>query len=359
LPQGALGALLAVSTAGYMLASFAAGWLLRHMRLGGLLALSCFATAASLLGYASAPTWAVVVAFGSLAGLGAGAIDAGINAYVASQYGPRTVNWLHACYGIGAASGPLLMGAVLMHGRGWERGYVVVGLAQLGLAAAFAASHRAWPSAPTDTHLLRPGRTRYSDTLRLPIARWSMAAFFVYTGLEAAVGAWCYSLLTLGRGFPIDVAAFWVSAFWVGLSAGRIGAGAIATRLRVEALLALALAGLALGAALVWLAPVRGAELIGLALLGLAAGPIFPTLIAATPGRVGAAHAANAIGFQIAAAALGQSLLPAAIGIAAGAFGVEVVGPGLLAAALALGLVSLHSAAIVASSERRTLARAR
>ena len=145
LPQGALGGLLATATAGYVAASFAAGWLLRRMRIGGLLALSCLATALSLLGYASAPAWLAVVAWGALAGLGAGAIDAGINAYVASHHSARTVNWLHACYGIGAAAGPALMSAVLMRGLGWERGYLLVGGAQLALAAAFAASYGRWP----------------------------------------------------------------------------------------------------------------------------------------------------------------------------------------------------------------------
>ena len=359
LPQEALGALLAVSTIGYMGTSFAAGSLLRHMRIGGLLALSCLATAASLLGYASAPNWVVVVAFGSLAGLGAGAIDAGINAYVASHHSPRTVSWLHACYGVGAASGPALMSAVLMRGLGWERGYVIIGLAQLGLAAAFAASYRHWPAIrsldPSDS----AAGARLRDTLHLPAVRWAIAAFFLYTGIEAAAGAWSYSLFALARGFAMPVAAFWVSAFWCGLTAGRVGAGFAASRLSVEVLLAFALGGLVTGAALVWLPPVRGAELVGVALLGLGAGPIFPTLIAATPRRVGAAHAANAVGFQIAAAALGQSLLPALVGLLAGALGLEVVAPSLFAAALALSAICLQWAPSSASSERRTLARAR
>ncbi len=344
LPQGALGALLAVTTSGYVAASFAAGWLLRRLRIGDLLALSCLATAASLVGYASASSWAELVAFGSLAGLGAGAIDAGINAYVASHHGPRTVSWLHACYGVGAAAGPALMSAVLARGQGWERGYWLVGLAQLALAGAFGASHRAWPAPQSGPGGSDSPQARASlrDTLRLPAARWGAAAFLVYTGLEAAAGAWSYSVLAVARGFEMQTAAFWVSAFWAGLTAGRIAAGALANRLSAESLLGLALGGIALGALLVWLPPLRGAELAGLALLGLGAGPVFPTLIAATPARVGLAHADNAVGVQIAFAALGQSLLPAALGIAAGALGLEVVGPSLFAAALALGAIVLR-----------------
>src|SRR5262249_26834888 len=128
----------------------------------------------------------------------------------------------------------------------------------------------------------------------------------------------------------------------------------------------LALAGLAAGAALVWLPPVRGAELAGVALLGLACGPIFPTLIATTPQRVGTGHAANAVGVQIAAAALGQSLLPAPLGLLAGTLGLEAIGPSLALAIAALTWIAArvrraaaaHSSASTASSARRTLARA-
>src|SRR5262245_40951667 len=270
LPQGALGALLVAATTGYMSASFAAGWLIQRLRVGGLLALSCAATAVSLLGYATAPAWAIVVAWGLLAGAGAGAIDAGINAYVASRHSARTVNWLHACYGVGAAAGPALMSAVLARGLGWERGYLLVASAQVALAIAFAATYRRWPAAsarpagdPASAETLRA-------TLRLTSVRWGAAAFFVYTGLEAAVGAWSYSLLALSRGFALPVAAFWVSAFWMGLTGGRVLAGALAGAAAPESVLRAALACLALGTALVWLAPVRGAELGGLALVGLA-----------------------------------------------------------------------------------------
>ena len=96
LAQDALGALLVATTTGYVLSSFASGPLLARLGLGALLALSCLATAASLIGYALAGAWPLLVALGVLAGLGAGAIDAGINGYVATNHSPRALNLLHA-----------------------------------------------------------------------------------------------------------------------------------------------------------------------------------------------------------------------------------------------------------------------
>jgi fucose permease len=339
LPQAALGELLALVTTGYVAASFGAGWALRRVRLGAWLALAAGASAAALLGYAVAPAWALLVPFGLLAGLGAGAIDAGLNAYVATRHDARAVNWLHACFGVGASASPAVLGAVLAHGLPWQRGYALAGAAELALAAAFALSSGAWPPTPSGVEAADGAAGALRETLRLPAARWSAAAFFAYTGLEAAAGAWSYSLLALARGFDVAVAASWVSGFWLGLTAGRVAAGALAGALRAPTMLAGALGGVALSAACVWLAPVHGAELAGVAGLGLAAGPIFPTLIALTPNRVGPAHVANAVGLQIASAALGQAAFPAAVGIAAGAFGLEAIGPALCVAAVALAAI--------------------
>jgi hypothetical protein len=88
----------------------------------------------------------------------------------------------------------------------------------------------------------------------------------------------------------------------------------------------------------------------GLVVMGLSSAPIFPSLIAATPERVGTVHTANAIGFQIAAAALGQSLLPGGMGGLADRFGLEIIGPATFFAVLAL--LGLHEALAAAGRTR-------
>src|SRR5262245_41911334 len=138
LPLDALGALLVMFTIGYLISSFSSGRLLTAMSVGTLLALSCLATAASLIGCALTPAWEVMVALGVLAGLGAGAIDAGLNTFAAIQFSARMVNWLHTCYGIGAAAGPVIMTSVLAMRQPWQRGYAIVGGGQLMLAFCFA-----------------------------------------------------------------------------------------------------------------------------------------------------------------------------------------------------------------------------
>lgn len=146
LPIDALGGLLVSYTAGYLVSSFGSGRMLTRASVGALLALNCLATGVSLLGYAGASHWRLVVALGALAGLGAGAIDAGLNTYAATHFSAGMVNWLHAFYGVGALSGPILMTRALRSGPQWQWGYAIVGGGQLALAACFGLTLRRWNS---------------------------------------------------------------------------------------------------------------------------------------------------------------------------------------------------------------------
>ena len=335
LPLDALGALLIMSTGGYVVSSFSSGRILKHIYVGALLALSCLATGLALLGYAVAPTWPYMVCLGLVAGAGAGAIDAAINTYAATYHGTRMLNALHAFYGIGAAIGPLLMTQALGRGLGWQRAYVWVGGAQLLLAVCFASSRHRWPAAAEHGGGTASAAAALS-TLRLPVAWGGIAAFFVYTGVEATAGAWSYTLLTEGSAMDARSAGFWVSAYWAGLTVGRVLIGVFGGRISDGVLLRGCIVLIVLNALLISLDLHSGVTGISLVVIGVACGPVFPSLIAGTPARVGSAHTANLVGFQVAAAAFGQALLPALVGILADRLGIAIVGPFILVAAIVL-----------------------
>ena len=122
LPVSQLGPLLALIMAGYLASSFLSGALVARWGVGRLLVWSNVLIVVSCSGYALAPRWGVMLACGLLAGLGAGAIDAGINAYTAAHFAPRVMSWLHGSWGLGAALGPLIMTAVLASGLAWRWG---------------------------------------------------------------------------------------------------------------------------------------------------------------------------------------------------------------------------------------------
>ena len=341
----ALGVLLMAATAGYIASSATSGRVLRHMNLGGVLALSCLLTALALIGYTASPHWWMLVPLAAILGVGGGGIDAALNTYAATHHGPRVLNWLHACYGIGAALGPLIMTGVLSRGLPWQRGYVIVGAGQLILAAAFGATRPLWPTttgSPVDTSrsnaAVLPATIR--QTLALPAARLAAATFVVYAGVEASLGAWTYTWLTAARGLPPTEAGAIVSLYWGGLTAGRVLAATTAEGLPPGRLLNLALGGVLAGMLVIVLGSGAVAAAIGIGLAGCACGPIFPTLVATTPARLGAAHTANAVGLQIAAAGLGLSIVPAIVGLAADTYGVGIIAS--LLVILALGLIGIY-----------------
>jgi len=338
LPLDALGLLLAFTTAGYLTSSFSAGRILRALPIGTVLALSTAAAATALLGFALTPAWPLMVVLGFLAGLGGGAVDAGLNAYGAANFSARTLNWLHAFFGLGTTLGPLIVTVVLSSGFSWRWSYVVVGSAQVMLALTFYLTRGRWlrESRVDPAYLAPPSPARTRDTLRRPGVWLGMLVFFIYTGVELVAGQWSYSLLTLERGVAAGAAGIWVSLYWGGLMVGRVLFGVIADRVPLAGTLRACMLATAVGALLFWLEPTRLLSLVGLVMIGFFLAPIFASLISLTPARVGVAHADSAIGFQIAAAGLGGAVLTGLVGIVARALGLWVVGASLLFFALLL-----------------------
>jgi len=341
LPLEALGPYFLAGTAGYFLASFNSGHLVHRWGVGRVLAASSLLTTLCVLGCALAPAWSLIVGLSFFSGLGAGAIDAGINTYAALRFTPRHLNWLHAGWGIGAATGPAIMTAVLSSGGVWRWGYLAVAAALALLTLGFGATIRRWSlDAAPEAAPAPPSRRR--DTLARPTVWLTIGIFMIYSGIEASAGQWTYSLLVEARGVPAVSAGLWVSLYWGALTAGRFLIGTLANRLPPLRLLRCAMAGTAAGLILLASRAGHGLAAVGLAATGFALAPIFPMLIALTPRRFAANHVANTVGLQVAGACLGLAGFPPAIGVLANRFGLEVL-PGILIAATC-AMFFLHEA---------------
>jgi fucose permease len=340
-PISQLGSLLFASMCGYLTCSSLSGPLSVRFGLGGVLLVGALAMAIAQGGYALAPAWWVMVTLATLSGSGCGTLDGALNQFAASHFSPRSINWMHACFGLGASISPLAMTAILTRGGSWRWGYAMVSSSLILVAIAIAATIRQWQETRA-SDAPQPASERDEPGVLGQVAVWiNVAIFFLYCAAEAATGQLAFSLLTESRGIGVTFAGWCVGVYWGSLTFGRFLFGAAAARWSAPALLRVATVVTPIGALWFWLARTPVGAMGSLALFGLALAPVFPLLIGETPVRMGKNLARHAIGLQMAAACLGGAAGPGLAGVAARRLGLEsVLGPMVVAAALLM--LALH-----------------
>jgi len=336
IPLDAIGMFLTACVTGYMTSSFLSGFLLSRIGVGRMLAASCLLTGLALIGYTLVPQWWMMVLLGVIAGLGAGAIDAGLNTYVAAHFGEGLMQWLHASWGVGITLGPLIMTLGLTAMNTWRFGYQMVGGFQLALAVGFTLTLALWnqnhtPPGGEAEKKLTDYKTPIGETLRQPQVWLSVMLFFLYVGAETALGTWTYTLLTESRAVDKTLAGFFAGSYWFTFTIGRIAAGMFASRVGVHKLVLGGLAGALLGAGLLIWNPSELANVAAVAVIGFSIAPIFPAMMSGTRTRVGDHFAANTIGMQMAATGFGTAVIPGLMGVLARQMSLEIIPVGLLA----------------------------
>ena len=247
-PLAALGVLTLTMTVCAALSAGFAGRIVARVGTGVVVAASCLMTALALVGFSVAPSFAWLVLLGIPLGAGGGAVDASLNHFVAAHYSSRHMNWLHGFWGVGATTGPAVMGLALASPGGWTRGILALGLAQLTLAALLWATLSLWRRErcqPADT-----AATGEPPVVFKPVAHRALwlapLCFLFYVAAEMGTGLWAASILVNDRGINLPQAGFWVSVYFGSITAGRFGVGLVSERLgnrrlvRLGATLALA-----------------------------------------------------------------------------------------------------------------------
>jgi fucose permease len=325
-----LGLLLACGSVGYLVASIGYGRV--HARVGTGLALTVGGGLLGIgaLGFAVAPAFWVVSVSAVMLGLGGGLIDAGMNAHAALAFDIRSINLLHAAYGVGATAGPLVITLSLGAGGSWRAGYAVLALTQIGLLAATLRPRHSW--SVSDAGAEEGSAPVVSRMVLL------LAPFLVYTGVEVGAGQWAFTLLTESRGMSVTAAGTWVAAYWGGLTVGRFGLGLAGNRLAPGPTITTSLLVCIVGLCLLWWDP-ASLGVIGLPVAGLGLASVFPMLVSLTPARIGRSRATATVGYQLAAANLGAAALPWLFGVIAERRGLGTLAPSLLITAVALALL--------------------
>lgn len=318
---GALGIISVSLTTGHILASVLNGRMVAKRGIAFLLPLSSGIMLVGLTLQSVAWIWYVIVLGTVILGAGMGMLDAGMNTFAASQFRPKLLNWLHASFSIGTTVGSSVMAIIVAHSLSWRFGFGFIAIALLVVTLVFLLTQDRWDiqveEVEDEFETNRP-------TLHLPVVWISIVVFLLHTAIEVSIGNWNYSLFTLARGVPIAQAGVWATLYWGSLTTGRVLIGFV--DIRPKHTVRIGLSGLLLGTLFLSL-NVSWLGLVGLIISGLSIAPIFPALIAATPARIGKRHAANAIGYQIAAAGLGGAFGPGIAGILADTISLNAIPP--------------------------------
>ena len=309
--------------------------LVRRLGTGRLTALSVALTAVAILSFSATNAFWQLCLIAVPYGLGAGAIDATLNNYVALNYGARHMSWLHWCWGIGASVGPLVMGWALGGRMGWPGGYLAIGAVQVAITVVLLLSIPLWRRA-VDVNPAGEGKSEGQaedegstptnrELLSLPGARAAIGSFGTYCALEGSIGLWIASYLTMARGIDASTAASIVAQFYLGITLGRLISGFIAQWLTSENQIRLGQALVAAG--LTGLIMLDGPLAAGACVLvaGLGCAPIYPSIVGLTPKRFGQRASQGLVSLQMACAYAGSMLVPPIFGLVAGAGGSPLI----------------------------------
>ena len=336
------GIIFMIIAAGTVVSSLNSDRLTRKLGAGLVTAISVAMTAAALLGFSLSHSFPALCLWAVPYGLGAGSVDAALNNYVALHYASRHMSWLHCMWGVGTSIGPLIMGAALTRGAGWNAGYRTIGLMQIVLSACLFASLTLWkkremPEAGTEQ--ARPLTLR--QIVAIPGAKAVMLCFFCYCAIEQTMGLWASSYLVKARLVDEITAARLASLFFLGITGGRAVSGFLTYKLNDRQMIRLGFGIVGFGILLVLLPLGNACAFAGLIAVGLGCAPIYPCIIHSTPANFGAERSQAVIGVQMASAYVGTSLMPPFFGFLASFLGLGVF-PLYLLALLAL-MVWMHA----------------
>lgn len=336
------GIIFMIIAAGTVVSSLNSDRLTRKLGAGLVTAISVAMTAVALLGFSLSHSFPALCLWAVPYGLGAGSVDAALNNYVALHYASRHMSWLHCMWGVGTSIGPLIMGAALTHGAGWNAGYRTIGLMQIVLSACLFASLSLWKKRETPeagTEQARPLTLR--QIVAIPGAKAVMLCFFCYCAIEQTVGLWASSYLVKARLVDEITAARLASLFFLGITGGRAVSGFLTYKLNDRQMIRLGFGIVGFGILLVLLPLGNACAFAGLIAVGLGCAPIYPCIIHSTPANFGAERSQAVIGVQMASAYVGTSLMPPFFGFLASFLGLGVF-PLYLLALLAL-MVWMHA----------------
>lgn len=319
-PISYAGIISMIISGGTIISSLFSDKITRKLGTGLVTAISVLLTASALFGFSISSSFIALCIFAIPYGLGAGAIDAALNNYVALHYSSRHMSWLHCFWGVGASISPYIMSYAIQSGHGWNNGYRMVSAIQIFLTVILFLSLPLWKKkgvvSPEDENYEAPLKLREALKIKgvIPI----LLAFFSYCAFESTAGLWISTYLVEHRNWDSQKAAAFASLFYLGITLGRFINGFIADKLGDKTMIRIGTAIMFTGVLFIaFPTEISIIPLIGLTIAGLGAAPVYPSIIHSTPANFGKENSHAIIGIQMASAYVGSTFMPPIFGFIA------------------------------------------
>ena len=284
---------------------------------------SVFLTAIALFAFSFADRFYLLVAFAVPYGLGAGAIDAALNNYVALHYRAKHMSWLHCFWGAGTIVSPFVMSYALANSS-WNAGYRIVGFIQLGIALLLLFTLPVWKANKT-TAAAEQKAVGLRGALKIKGVPFLLLGFFAYCAAEATAMGWASTYFAETKGVLAEQAAEFASLFYIGITASRFLCGFLSDKLGDRKMILAGTAVLLCGIAMLFVPAPATVAVVGIVVIGFGCGPIYPSIIHAAPDNFGAENSGAIIGIQMASAYVGSTFVPPLFGLLGNLLGFSIM----------------------------------
>ena len=301
--------------------------LMRKMQTKWIVIISIMLTVAGLLGFSVCTEYWMLFLMAVPYGLGAGAIDASINNYVAMHYSGSVMNFLHCFYGVGAMISPYIMASALRRAR-WNEGYRWTAYLQIAILVVCILSLPLWKRNQTkEEEETLKNSAGIREVVKIPGAVQTLIAFFAYCSGEATCFLWVPSFFAgTKKGLSAGTIASFGSLIFGGLMLGRLIAGFISNHFGDRKMIRMGIVLELLGILVVML-PFPGyvVTAVGFVMIGTGMGPVYPAIQHMAPQNFGKRNSAAMIGLQMASAYVGSTFMPMVFGLLQQALGIWIM----------------------------------
>lgn len=328
--------------------------MIRRFHTKWIVIVSIMLTILGLLGFSFSASYWMLFLFVVPYGLGAGAIDASVNHYVANNYSSSVMNFLHCFYGVGAVISPTIMALALSRAR-WNEGYRWTAYIQIGILLVCILSLPLWKKNEETKEEAEEPVVGIREAIKAPGVILTLIAFFAYCSGEATCFVWTSSYFAGAKqGLSASMIAMFGSLIFGGLMLGRLISGFISNKLGDRLLIRIGIVVELIGIVMVML-PIQHylPAAIGFVIIGTGMGPIYPAIQHMAPTNFGKKNSAAVIGLQMASAYVGSTFMPMVFGLLQQQIGIGIMPFYLLIFAL-INIILLERTYVVIRKKKLT-----